>query len=150
MFILSPLLIKYAYIMNTVIAFMLLWIGDNTDYNVNLPHPKIVLLSQTELEQQYGHDHGPGGGKIKGFYSTKHDTIYIPADFNIHDPWKKSVLFHELYHYVQDQNEFQGKCVQEWEREVYPLQKKYMLEVHGLSWDYDPKWYDMVSTCPKN
>ena len=106
------------------------------------------MLTQTQLEQKYGHNTGPGGGKIKGFYSTKHDTIYITDNFDIHDPWKKSVLFHELFHYVQDQNGFVGSCVQEWEKEVYPLQKKYLLEVHGLSWDYDPMWYKVISTCP--
>jgi len=134
--------------MKSVIAFMLLWIGANTDYNVDLPHPEVVMLTQTQLEQKYGHNTGPGGGKIKGFYSTKHDTIYITDNFDIHDPWKKSVLFHELFHYVQDQNGFVGSCVQEWEKEVYPLQKKYLLEVHGLSWDYDPMWYKVISTCP--
>ena len=147
-FILSFSRIKYAYKMKSVIAFMLLWIGANTDYNVDLPHPEVVMLTQTQLEQKYGHNTGPGGGKIKGFYSTKHDTIYITDNFDIHDPWKKSVLFHELFHYVQDQNGFVGSCVQEWEKEVYPLQKKYLLEVHGLSWDYDPMWYKVISTCP--
>jgi len=136
--------------MKSVIAFMLLWIGANTDYNVDLPHPTVVMMTQTELEQRYGNDHGPGGGALKGFYSTKSNTIYINKDFDIHDPWKKSVLFHELMHYVQDQNGFTANCVQEWEKEVYPLQKKYMLEVHGLNWDYDPMWYKLISTCPTN
>ena len=136
--------------MKSVIAFMLLWIGANTNYNVDLPHPTVVMMTQTELEHRYGNDHGPGGGTVKGFYSTKSDTIYINNDFDIHDPWKKSVLFHELMHYVQDQNGFEANCVQEWEKEVYPLQKKYMLEVHGLNWDYDPMWYKLISTCPTN
>ena len=26
--------------------------------------------------------------------------------------------------------------------------RKYLLEVHGLSWDYDPMWYKVISTCP--
>ena len=136
--------------MKSVIAFMLLWIGANTNYNVDLPHPTVVMMTQIELEQRYGNDHGPGGGALKGFYSTKSNTIYINKDFDIHDPWKKSVLFHELMHYVQDQNGFTANCVQEWEKEVYPLQKKYMLEVHGLNWDYDPMWYKLISTCPTN
>ncbi len=135
--------------MKSVIAFMLLWIGANTDYNVDLMHPKIVFLSEQKLEETYGST-TTGGGALKGFYSVKKDTIYLKDDFNIHDPWKKSVLFHELYHYVQDQNGFKGECVQEWERDVYPLQKKYMLEVHGLNWEYDELWYKLVSTCPTN
>jgi len=133
--------------MESVIAFMLLWIGETTDYNVNLPHPEVVFLAQQELEIEYGGS-TTGGGALMGFYSTKKDIIYLKDDFNIHDPWKKSVLFHELFHYVQDQNGFQGNCVQEWERETYPLQKKYMREVHGLNFKYPEIWYKLVSTCP--
>ena len=103
-------------------------------------------MSEKQLEETYGGE-TTGGGALKGFYSVKKDIIYLKDDFDIHDPWKKSVLFHELFHYVQDQNGFKGACVQEWEKESYPLQRKYMLEVHGLKFKYDELWYKMVSTC---
>ena len=135
--------------MKSVIVFMLLWIGENTNYNVDLAHPTIILLSEKQLEETYGGT-TTGGGALKGFYSVKKDIIYLKDDFDIHDPWKKSVLFHELFHYVQDQNGFKGACVQEWEKESYPLQRKYMLQVHGLKFKYDELWYKMVSTCPIN
>ena len=135
--------------MKSVIAFMLLWIGANTDYNVQLPMPEIIFLPQHELEIEYGNA-TTGGGALKGFYSTKKDIIYLKDDFDIHNPWKKSVLFHELFHYVQDQNGFKAECVQEWEKETYPLQKKYMREVHGLNFEYQELWYKLISTCPPN
>ncbi len=143
-------MIKYAYIMKSVIAFMLLWIGANTDYNVQLPAPKIIMLPHAELVEAFGNKSTNGGGTLKAFYKPSSDTIYLEDDFNIHDPWKKAILFHELFHYVQDQNGFRPKCVQEWERDVYPLQKKYLLEVHGLDWEYDELWYKLISTCPTN
>ena len=135
--------------MKSVIVFMLLWIGENTNYNVDLAHPTIIFLSEKQLEETYGGE-TTGGGALKGFYSVKKDIIYLKDDFDIHDPWKKSVLFHELFHYVQDQNGFKGACVQEWEKESYPLQRKYMLQVHGLKFKYGELWYKMVSTCPIN
>ena len=36
--------------MKSLIAAMLLWIGANTNYNVNLPHPDIRLVPQAEME----------------------------------------------------------------------------------------------------
>ena len=62
--------------MKSVIAFMLLWIGANTDYDVNLPHPQIIMLPQEQLEEVYGGT-TTGGGALKGFYSVKKDIIYI-------------------------------------------------------------------------
>ena len=106
-------MIKYAYIMKSVIAFMLLWIGANTDYNVQLPAPKIIMLPHAELVEAFGNKSTNGGGTLKAFYKPSSDTIYLEDDFNIHDPWKKAILFHELFHYVQDQNGFRPKCVQE-------------------------------------
>ena len=98
--------------MKSVIVFMLLWIGENTNYNVDLAHPTIIFLSEKQLEETYGGT-TTGGGALKGFYSVKKDIIYLKDDFDIHDPWKKSVLFHELFHYVQDQNGFKEACVKE-------------------------------------
>ena len=35
--------------MKTLIAFLLLWIGAETDYNVKVPHPAIIQMTQTEM-----------------------------------------------------------------------------------------------------
>ena len=131
--------------MKSVITAMLLWIGANTSYNVDLPHPEIVILSQSQLERQY--DDSKVYGELHGFYNAKNHTIYLPDTFNIHDAWQKGVLLHELIHYVQDQNNLAVKCYKEYEQEAYPLQKKYLLEMHGLNWKYDEMWYKLISTC---
>ena len=133
--------------MKSVITAMLLFIGANTNYNVDLPHPVVKQLPQSELERIYSHGKGMNGSELHAFYDTKADVIYLPDTFNIHDAWHKGVLIHELLHYVQDQNDAKFECNAQMESEAWPLQRKYLLERHGVNWEYDELWFRMVSSC---
>lgn len=133
--------------MKTLIAAMLLWIGANTNYNVDINHPTIVFLSQDKLEHIYSKGKGIKNSELHGFYDTKEDIIYLPDTFDQYNAWHKGVLIHELIHYVQDQNDVKFNCTAEMEAESWPLQKKYLLEVHGVNWDYDKLWHHFQSTC---
>jgi hypothetical protein len=133
--------------MKSVIAAMLLYIGANTNYNADLPHPVIRQLPQQQLEMIYSHGRGMQGSELHAFYDTKHDIIYLPDTFNIHDVWQKGVLIHELLHYVQDQNQAKFECSAKMEAEAWPLQQKYLLEMHGVNWKYDELWFKMISEC---
>ena len=59
----------------------------------------------------------------------------------------QGLLLHELLHYVQDMNNVKFKCIAEMEKEVWPLQQKYLWEVHQFRWEYDPLWYKTISSC---
>lgn len=133
--------------MKEIITAMLLFIGANTSYNVDLPDPVIKLVPQEKMEMIYTHGKGLQGSTLHAFYDTKHDIIYLPDTFNIHDPWEKGVLIHELLHYVQDQNQAKFECSSKMEAEAWPLQKKYLLEIHGINWKYDELWFKMISEC---
>ena len=39
--------------MKTLIAFIMLWIGSETDYNTNIPHPKVLMVSESTLTKMY-------------------------------------------------------------------------------------------------
>ena len=132
--------------MKSLIASMLLWIGANTNYNVDLPHPDIKLLPQQEMEHIYSQGMEMSS-HLHGFYDTKKDIIYLPDTFELHDPWQQGVLLHELLHYVQDQNEAKFQCKNDMETEAWPLQKKFLLEYHDYDWEYDKFWFSMVSKC---
>ena len=133
--------------MKSIIAAMLLFIGANTNYNVKLEHPVINFLPQDELERVYSQGRGMKGSELHAFYDTQKDTIYLPDTFNMHDAWHKGILIHELLHYVQDQNNAKFACKAAMEAEAWPLQKKYLWEMHGLDWQYDELWYRLISTC---
>ena len=94
--------------MKELIAFLLLWIGAETNYNVNLETPRVVQLTQQELNTMYYTEDAHPSGPLHAFYDPKTDTIYLNKYFNIHDPFQKGVLLHELIHYVQDSNDVIG------------------------------------------
>ena len=139
--------------MKELIASLLLWIGAETNYNVDIVHPEIKLMTQIELEHKfYGKDIDPSG-TLHAFYDPEHDVIYLNSAFDRFNAFDKGVLLHELLHYVQDVNGTVGtkfECLRESELEVYPLQKKYLLEVHGVVFDYDELYLKLSATCNPN
>ena len=138
--------------MKTLIAFLLLWIGSETDYNVQIPHPTIKMVSEITLTEMYHGDRTPDSN-VHGLYDPDTDTIYIKDTFNMYNVFDKGILMHEIMHYVHDMNEAVGTkfdCMAQSEAEIYPLQKKYLLEVHGVKWEYDPMFLKVISSCDKN
>ena len=138
--------------MKTLIAYLLLWIGSETDYNTLIPHPTVKMVSESTLIQMY-YDGATPDSKVHALYDTKTDTIYLKDTFNMYDVFDKGVLMHEVMHYVHDMNNAVGtrfKCLAQSEAEIYPLQKKYLLEVHGVKCEYDPMFLKVISSCDKN
>jgi hypothetical protein len=41
----------------------------------------------------------------------------------------------------------QFECTAEMEKDAWPLQKKYLKEVHSYIWNYDELWYMVISDC---
>ena len=84
--------------MKELIAFLLLWIGAETNYNVNLETPRVVQLTQQELNTMYYTEDTHPSGHLHAFYDPKTDTIYLNKYFNITSSlaWEydvKNVLF---------------------------------------------------------
>ena len=130
---------------------MLLWIGANTGYNVDLPQPTVVKLDQDALEHTYTRGQGMSKNvELHGFYDARTNTIYLPKSFNEYNAWHKGILLHELVHYVQDMNRVKVACLAELERDAWPLQRKYLLEMHGVEWYYDELWFKLISNCQTN
>ena len=135
--------------MKTLIAFIMLWIGAETDYNTNIPHPKVLMVSESTLTKMY-YGNTEAQDEIHALYNTESNTIYIRDTFNLYNVFDKGVLMHEIMHYVHDINGAVGTkfdCMAQSEAEIYPLQKKYLLEVHGVKWEYDPMYLKDISSC---
>ena len=133
--------------MKELITSLLIWLGANSDFNVNMDVPVVMFLPQERMEQIY-YKEQEKHGDLHAFYDTDHDTIVLPDTWDRREPWDLSVLLHEIIHYVQDQNDIKFSCVQEMEGPTYPLQKQYLKQVHDFDWDYDLLWHHMVSHCP--
>ena len=132
--------------MKEIITALLIWLGANSDFNVNMDIPVVMFLPQDQMEQRYFGD-TENHGELHGFYDIEKNIIILPNTWDRRDPWDLSVLLHEMIHYVQDQNETEFNCTAEMEKDSWPLQQKYLLEIHDFKWDYDKLWYMMVSSC---
>ena len=133
--------------MKELLVTLMLWIGANTNYNVNVPLPEIIRMDKAPLEYQYFQGDIPRDSDIHGFYNLKDKKIYIRGEYPLEHPWSQGLILHEVIHYLQDMNNIKFECVAEMEKEVWPLQKKYLKEVHNFDWDYDELWYKTVSSC---
>ena len=133
--------------MKELIIALMLWIGANTNYNVDWPAPQVIRMDKAPLECHYYKGEVPEHSDIHGFYDLKKKIIYIRGETNIDDPWVQGLLLHELIHYIQDMNNAKFNCTAEMEKEAWPLQQKYLKEEHDYIWDYDQLWFMVISTC---
>ena len=44
---------KYLLIMKEIITALLIWLGANSDFNVDMDIPQVLFLPQAEMEQMY-------------------------------------------------------------------------------------------------
>ncbi|MGA1718103.1 MAG: DUF6647 family protein, partial [Aquiluna sp.] len=129
--------------MKEIITALMIWLGANSDFNVNMDIPTVMFLPQDKMEQQYYKGRKHADVNLHAFYDTENDIIVLPDTWDRRKPWDLSVLLHEIIHYVQDQNEVRFNCVQEMEVKTWPLQQKYLQQVHDVDWDYDRLWHFM-------
>ena len=134
--------------MKEIIMALMIWIGANTNYNVDVLEPKILFVTQDQLEQAYYGEENYEGTVLYGFYDITLNLIILPDTWDRTDPWSQSVLLHEMIHYLQDVNKIKYFCVEEMEKDTWPLQKQYLKEQHNFDWDYDKLWHLLISSCP--
>ena len=137
--------------MKEILTALLLWIGTNSTYNIDIPLPTVIFMEQEQMEKiYYGPDKEVGAGRLYGFYNLEKDIIVLQAGWDRNDPWHLSILLHEMVHYVQDTNNIEYQCVAQIEQEAWPLQKQYLANVHDFHWEYDALWHMVISSCQDN
>jgi len=134
--------------MKEIIMALIIWIGANTNYNIDVPEPTILFVTQDKMEEAYYYSGEKYEGvTLHGFYDIKLDLIILPDTWDKTKPWDLSVLLHEVIHYLQDINQIDYDCVNQMEKDAWPLQKQYLKEQHNFDWDYDKLWHLLTSTC---
>lgn len=119
--------------MTNLILSLLVWLGMNTDYDIDIALPNIVMTEPYNMCSAYGiNDMGKcKAARLMGFYD-KDTTIYLRISFNQTDLQDKSRLIHELVHYLQWSNgRHMTECLGRLEVEAYELQDQWRTE-HGL------------------
>ena len=133
--------------MKEILTALMIWIGANSTLDTNHDIPVVLFLTQEQMEQMYYGEHEHEKDSLHGLYDIEDDVIILPDTWDRRKPWDMGVLLHEMVHYLQDQNEIKFACMANMEREAWPLQQKYLSEIHGVDWQYDDLWHHMISTC---
>jgi len=135
--------------MHELLLSLLLWIGANSDYNVDLTLPNVTLTEPYNLCANYGiRNKGQcDAAQLVGFYDKKF-TIYLPIGFQTENAKHRSRLIHELVHYVQwANNVHRNTCLGMLEVEAYELQHQWG-KPHHLNNPLDPlKEILLLSSC---
>ena len=134
--------------MKEIIMALMIWLGANTNYNVDVPEPTVLFVTQEQLERAYYRGESHEGVTLHGIYDTKLNLIMLSDAWDRTKPWDLSVLLHEVIHYVQDVNEIEYTCIAEMEKDSWPLQQQYLKEQHNIDWEYDKLWHLLISNCP--
>jgi hypothetical protein len=132
--------------MKEILTALMIWLGANSNFDVNMDPPRVIFLPQDQMEQLYYGDREKYG-ELYAFYDTDRDVIILRDTWDRRKPWDMSILLHETIHYIQDQSNTVFACNAQMEKETWPLQQKYLQEVHKFIWDYDALWHFSISTC---
>ena len=127
-----------------LIAGMLAWMSVNCavvdeihpehnpcQYNYDVTHPKVALLSQKDLKYEFYSRGGKSVGSnekvdLYGFYIVGRKTIYLEDLWSSNVTNDKSTLFHELYHHVEFENNRIDRCISHREIPIAMFQNKYV------------------------
>lgn len=125
--------------MQEVLLSFLLWIGANTDYDVNVPLPNVSITDSYNVCAVYGiqDKRQCQAAHLVGFFNKK-TTIYLKNGFRPQNDIDRSRLMHELVHYVQWVNgKYKGTCLGHLELEAYQIQDQWLAE-NNLKTRLDP------------
>ena len=62
--------------MKEILIALMIWIGANTNYNINAPLPSIEFKTQVEMEGLY-YQQREKEGELYGFYNLKKNIIIL-------------------------------------------------------------------------
>ena len=156
--------------MKEIIIAMMMWIHTATGYSI--PEiPDINYLNTMELRSYaYGCELTPipthnielcaakkdwdlDRTNPIAIYDNENKTIIVNKKFDIETIHDKSVLFHELVHHMQFENDIDSnvECVGDLEKEAYTLQDEWLQEKYSVSvWDtikMNRLFFMMITSC---
>lgn len=125
--------------MKELIASLLLYIGQNSplllEQEIEQNPVQVEIVSKVELVSIAHEGNVPSGfdydsNSTIGLYNYKNNTIYIGNSVDLETPYGKSILLHELVHYVQYHNDIYDtvNCIQQNESLAYDIQNLYLKE----------------------
>lgn len=112
--------------MKELIAALLLWIGQNSDYKTVAAPRYWMELNQEQIDERAGVKTSHGNVAAVAMYECDSHTLILRSDLDLGRTWEQSVLLHELVHHAQclRRGRYDDLCAAE--REAYALQAKFL------------------------
>ena len=132
--------------MEQLLIVLLLWISQHSDfdYHESMGLPLLQQVSQLELAHIYvGDDISAQGfindedkteafeslmSSLEAVYAADKNTIYLGERVNLESAYGRSIVVHELIHFLQNvhQHHVQVNCGNALEKDAYLIQADYM------------------------
>lgn len=129
--------------MQETILALLLWASQYTGIEYPGPPPELRQVSASELVDLSVPNATPAAreylaGHLMAIYKFDHKRIYVSVAVDLSTEYGKSIIVHELVHFLQFQTGRQAHapCAGALEQPAYQAQKAYML-THGVKPDFD-------------
>jgi hypothetical protein len=142
--------------MESLLVVLLLWISQNSnfDYQPDMGLPNVEQVTQFQLAELYVGKGDKARGllskgdqdkvyknlaaSLKAVYAADINTIYIGKKIDPQSPYGRSVVVHELIHFLQKVHKHETKvaCTNALEKDAYQIQAKYMKQ-HQLTPEFN-------------
>ena len=114
---------------------LLAWLAVNTNYTIPTSERDLPIVEyRTPAEFQTT----KGFGDVWATYDPVTNVIHLRKPFDVSDPVYRSVLLHELVHFLQTRNGKQSICRGFREAEAYDLEFQWLKEQGFQKPLYDP------------
>ncbi|PWE33699.1 hypothetical protein DDZ14_03255 [Maritimibacter sp. 55A14] len=133
-----------------LVATLLDWIDATSPYETEALRevpPRIIFCARGE-HIPYGEGELVVDRALEGAYDPSARLIYLPQPWDAANLWDRSVLLHELVHFVQLESRL-WDCINATEQEAYALQQRW-LAGQGIAWEYDALLVFFRSRCPRD
>lgn len=140
--------------MTDLVLSLLLWISSHSQLAYDSDTiPRVISVSKSELVSEMFDGKVPYALDINhvravGYYKFKTNTIYLLSQNDVSTTKGKSILVHELVHYLQYKHDINHavSCRQQPEPLAYQLQSSFLTQ-YGLSADYGNKHIQKSGQC---
>ncbi len=151
--------------MEALLLTLLLWINQHTqfEYDANNGLPAIAAADQITLATLIIDDADEVKrnrntvsfqnfvNQLEAVYDHHQQRILLSSKIDWDSPYGRSVIVHELVHFIQYQRGMQDRveCLNALERDAYEVQALYM-EAHGVEKNFDKLTVALRSMCWEN
>lgn len=121
--------------MQELLVALLLFISQNSNLKLdNVDDIKVVFVDRHQMAMVTHKGRLPRGidyasESVVGLFHQRRNTIYLSDSVELNTVYGRSVLLHELVHYMQHKNGLYASsiCLQALERPAYELTNKYLV-----------------------